>query len=427
MTTTLENTSPVAEVPAAQNRLLVVDMLRGFALLGILIAHMVSWFDGGPLPSSVYQKAFTDVPQWQQILNGVTQFIAEILVRGKFFAFFSFLFGLSFALQMFSAEKKGGNFWGRYAWRLVILGVIGLIHSLHWRGDILSIYAPLGFLLLFFRKLPERFVLIAALLLVINLPARIQDVYRSYAPQPSKAQQDQQNKQNEATSEQYFQTMMHGSYLANVKANFYALEEKKDFQIESGRLYITFGFFLLGLYAGRRKVFERFPANTVFFKKVLKYTGLIALGLLAVGVVLALLYSNQPEPPKAAVFFFMSVYDTFNALLTVFYIAGVTLLFARPKWQARLATLVPVGKMALTSYVSQTLFGLLIFYGYCGLGLVGSLPPWACLLLSFPIFFLQLQFSKWWLARFNYGPLEWLWRSGTYLRWQPLRQVKATA
>ena len=426
MLVTTENNAKTTVLTAPDNRIVVVDMLRGFALLGILVAHMTMWFDGGGLPAAVYQKAFTDVPLWRQILNGIAQFISGVLVQGKFFAFFSFLFGLSFALQLFSFERRGGNFMGRYAWRLVILGIIGLLHSLHWRGDILSIYAPLGFLLFFFRKLSDKALFIIALVLIINIPARVQDVYKNHVSPQSKTQQEQQSKRTEKANEQYYQTMMHGTYWENVKANLRALEEKKDFQVDSGRIYITFGFFLLGLYCGRKKVFEQFPENKPVFKKVLKYTGFTALGLLAVGVVLGLIFSNQPEPPKWVMFVFMTVYDSFNALLTVFYIAGVTLLFARPKWQSRLLRLVPVGKMALTSYVSQTLFGLLIFYGYCGFGLIG-LDPWICLLLVFPVFFLQMQFSKWWLTRFQYGPLEWLWRSGTYLRWQPMRQTKTAA
>ncbi|MDJ1466414.1 DUF418 domain-containing protein [Cytophagaceae bacterium DM2B3-1] len=421
MTTTTETLPQTLTVESAANRLQVVDSLRGFALLGILIAHIVSWFDGGPLPGSIYQKAFENIPVWQQILNGITQFISEVLVRGKFFSFFSFLFGLSFALQLFSFEKKSGNFLGRYAWRLVILGLIGLAHSLHWRGDILSIYAPLGFLLLLFRKLPDKIILTIAILLVINIPTRLTAIYQQYLPQLSKAQQEQQNKQSEKDTEQYYQIMMHGSYVDNLKANFKALEMKKNFQIESGRIYITFGFFLLGLYAGRKKIFEQFPVNKLFFKKILQYSGFIALGLLIAGICLGVMYNNNPQPPPAILFIFMTIYDSFNALLTLFYIAGITLLFAKPVWNSRLLHFAPVGKMALTSYVSQTVIGLLLFYGYCGLGLVGIIPPWICFLLSAPIFLLQMQFSKWWLSRFKYGPLEWIWRSATYLRWQPIR------
>ncbi|MDJ1479070.1 DUF418 domain-containing protein [Cytophagaceae bacterium YF14B1] len=420
MTTATETLPQTLTVESAANRLQVVDFLRGFALLGILIAHIVSWFDGGPLPGSIYQKAFENIPVWQQILNGITQFISEVLVRGKFFSFFSFLFGLSFALQLFSFEKKSGNFLGRYAWRLVILGLIGLAHSLHWRGDILSIYAPLGFLLLLFRKLPDKIILTLAILLVINIPTRLTAIYQQYLPQSSKAQQEQQNKQSEKEAEQYYQIMMHGSYAENLKANFKALEMKKNFQIESGRIYITFGFFLLGLYAGRKKIFEQFPVNKLFFKKILQYSGFIALGLLIAGICLGVMYNNNPQPPPAILFIFMTIYDSFNALLTLFYIAGITLLFAKPVWNSRLLHFAPVGKMALTSYVSQTVIGLLLFYGYCGLGLVGIIPPWICFLLSAPIFLLQMQFSKWWLSRFKYGPLEWIWRSATYLRWQPI-------
>jgi uncharacterized protein len=91
----------------------------------------------------------------------------------------------------------------------------------------------------------------------------------------------------------------------------------------------------------------------------------------------------------------------------------------RNRWQAVLYRLVPVGKMALTSYIMQTVFGLLLFYG-AGLGLYGKTSPGFNYLIGIAFFFIQVGFSSAWLHYFNYGPLEWLWRSGTYLKWQPL-------
>jgi len=108
-----------------------------------------------------------------------------------------------------------------------------------------------------------------------------------------------------------------------------------------------------------------------------------------------------------------------SAALTLFYIAGLSLLFQRSTWQWAVAPLASVGKMALTSYVLQTIFGTLIFMGY-GLSLLGEIDTWQAALLTFPIFILQVLFSRWWLTQFRYGPLEWVWRSLTYGQIQPM-------
>jgi uncharacterized protein len=131
----------------------------------------------------------------------------------------------------------------------------------------------------------------------------------------------------------------------------------------------------------------------------------------------------QQNAAAGAVFLF--VYDVFNAAMVVFFVSGLTLLMLRRRWQAVLFKLAPVGKMALSSYIMQTVFGLLMFYG-AGLGLYGKTSPGLNYIIAITFFFMQVGFSTWWLRHFNYGPLEWLWRSGTLLKWQPLRKKKAT-
>ena len=116
---------------SSQDRIIPVDALRGFALFGILYSHMILWYTAGPLP----QRIFTEM----DIGSGIAMGIYGLLFVGKFFSFFSFLFGLSFYLQMKSFKKRNENFLLRHGWRLVILGVFGLIHHALWRGDILSI------------------------------------------------------------------------------------------------------------------------------------------------------------------------------------------------------------------------------------------------------------------------------------------------
>lgn len=111
--------------------------------------------------------------------------------------------------------------------------------------------------------------------------------------------------------------------------------------------------------------------------------------------------------------------------MSLFYLSAIVLLFQRPRWQSRLLWLAPVGRMALTNYLVQTLFHLFIFYGYgIGLGLMGRGGTSVCIPLSLAIFALQILYSRWWLARFRFGPAEWLWRTLTYGARQPMR-VKA--
>lgn len=421
-TQTILSASDARILPASQvkERIQVVDVLRGFALFGILFAHLSNEFSAGMLPQRVYETMMS-APA-----NTVMVVISNIFVQGKFYTIFSFLFGLSFALQLGSAQEKGGHFLSRYAWRLLILGVIGMIHHIHWRGDILTIYVILGFVMLLFRNLSNKSLLIISLLLVMNLPARITNMYETITanPVPDKVQTDEKTKQQETKAENYYDLIKKGSYVRNLQENFVAFADKMEFQIESGRIYMTLGFFLMGLYTGRKKIFEHLAANKTLFRKIFKHTGFTTLGLIALacGLFLTPLMKDNPYANVIGSF----IFDTGSTSLTLFYIAGVTLLFTRNKWVRGLSYLAPVGKMALTSYLVQTAFGLLIFQGYT-LNLFAEIGVAAATALTLPIFLLQIFFSKWWLAKYQYGPIEWLWRSLTYLKLQPLaRQAPIT-
>jgi uncharacterized protein len=392
------------------DRLVLVDALRGFALLGILLAHISIWFDGGPLPQAVYQKYGEDMAA------GITFTLLNIFVSGKFFTIFSFLFGLSFSLQLMSAEKQNNaTFYFRYAWRLILLGLIGLLHHIHWRGDILSIYAMLGFALLIFSRLPDNWVLFFALFFILNVPTRVIDIY--YFVANIKVEMWF----NEKEMEKFYQIAMGNDYLLYLWANLMEFKTKMAFQIASGRIYITLGFFLLGLYAGRKKIFHQFPENIRFFRRLSLYSGLTMPGLLVtlIIVVFATNSFNNPNPPIWVQFVVGLLFDVFTLAMVLFYLAGITVLFNRQWWQKLLLHLAPVGKLALTSYIVQTMFGIILFYGL-GFGLLGKINPAWCALMTIPVFAFQVWSSKLWLKHFRYGPLEWLWRSGTYLKWQKL-------
>jgi uncharacterized protein len=114
------------------------------------------------------------------------------------------------------------------------------------------------------------------------------------------------------------------------------------------------------------------------------------------------------------------VYDIFNLALAVIYVAGIVLLFNKEKGYRRLMNFYAVGRMGLTTYLTQTFFGVLLFFGI-GFGLLGEIGVLASVGIAVLIFTGQIYFSKWWLSRFRYGPVEWLWRSATYLKIQQFR------
>lgn len=212
--------------------------------------------------------------------------------------------------------------------------------------------------------------------------------------------------------------------MAMIKDNWRALYSKFVFQFGSGRIYITLGFFMLGMYVGRMKWFENPADAKPIIKRICKISGWITLGIIvfAIGlVVINLVLKLTLETKPSMQFLFGFLFDTANSSLTIFYLAGLTLLMYRVKWQKILFPCSYIGKMALTSYVSQTFFGLILFY-HIGFGLFLKTAPWLNVLLIIPVYLMQVFLARWWFRYFNYGPVEWAWRSLTFFRWQPMKK-----
>ncbi len=405
------------ELPQKRNdRIEIIDVLRGFTLFGIILVHFAEQYYAGPPPQKFAN--FNNSFLGDEIVNG---FIG-IFISGKFFMIFSFLFGLSFFLQM-NKSDSGFAFFARFFWRLVILFVIGFIHHLHYRGDILTIYAMLGVGLLLFYKLPDKLLLILALCLTINIPSVVVRGIDALGAQSSDQQNENPFSIDDAASEKYFNTVKSGSYLEILKANLNEFDFKYQFQIESGRIYITLGLFLLGLYAGRKQVFEKLDGQLPLFRRLLKRCGWLILGLILFSIAFfggaELAQIKLPQIVQWLVGGL--VYDVFNLAMATIYVAAVILLFKKEKWQVRLMNFYAVGRMGLTTYLMQTLFGTFLFFSY-GLGLLGDMGALASVAIGIAIFLFQIYFSKWWLARFRYGFFEWLWRSGTYLSIQKMKK-----
>ena len=397
--------------PNPLQRITIIDALRGFSLAGIVLVHMTENYLGGPATEEFIANTHAGT------LDYVVDGIVLLFLRGKFFALFSFLFGLSFFIQMDRAAAKGVDFRGRFLWRLVILFAIGYAHHLFYRGDILTIYAVIGVLLLPFYKIDNRYILGLAALLLLGL-ARY--VVFAYNPEMHLLLEGDYSPTG-AASVAYLELLNNGSLWDIFKAN--AVEGmlmKTDFQVGViSRAYLTLAFFLLGLYIGRERWLERYTDRSLPLANLM-WTGGI---LFVVGIALAGFgfFKAGPNPQMDSWYAMMGLtgMDVNNLGMTVVIFVLFIWGYRKKTWEKLLSSFAPYGRMALTNYVVQSVIGTWFFYGW-GLGYVGQLPSRYTFLLGFGLIGLQMVFSRWWLSRFYYGPLEWAWRSATYFKRYPL-------
>jgi uncharacterized protein len=177
-----------------------------------------------------------------------------------------------------------------------------------------------------------------------------------------------------------------------------------------------FGFFLLGLWAGRERFFEHAMAYRKQLRRVVIFGFAIGVTLALGEGPLRMRFGESGPPWFPLALTSLIVFGT--APFALAYIATATLLLERDRWRPWLGLFAPVGRMALTNYLSQTVICIAIYYGG---GLFGAFHPALGLLIACSIFMTQMGFSAWWLSRYRFGPMEWLWRSLTYGQMQPMR------
>jgi uncharacterized protein len=202
-----------------------------------------------------------------------------------------------------------------------------------------------------------------------------------------------------------------------------SLQGKLTFQVRTGRLWMTYGLFLLGLCAGRMQLFRDSEPNRALFRKLFIGAGVVAM----VTTVIATLKPSTPMASGSVANVLASFsFSLQQASLSAVYLSLVTLLFWRQPARGLLPRLAPMGKMGLTTYLMQTVFGITLFYGI-GYGMLGHLGTAAAVGAGVAFFGAQMLMSRWWMARFSMGPVEWLWRSLTYLTWQRNSRVAVSA
>lgn len=396
-----------------KERIEVIDVLRGLAICGILIGNM-QWFSGyGMMPPALAAAAPMD--------DQVTHFLVHFFIEGKFYSIFSFLFGFGFALQIARAEERGDLKASVFKRRLLWLLVIGLLHAwLLWAGDIVSIYAVMGFLLLLFRRKSNRSLIKWAVILMI-IPvlwyALQWALFAAFVP-PEKAAEITAGMADGWSGT--VATVSNGGYwqiISDYNKNY--VFGRYMGLIFSMRLPKILAMFLLGLYAYRTGVFQNMSANAPLIRRVLIYGLFLGLGGNAIFAWAS--GSEGSFPPSFWGLIGVITYAFAVPALALGIVALVATLWQKGAWQGVLGILAPVGRMALTNYLLQTVICVTIFYGY-GFGQFGKVRPLGGTLIALAIFGLQIILSTVWLKYFAYGPMEWIWRQLTYKKRLSLRR-----
>ena len=406
-----------------QDRIETIDILRGVAILGILIVNMT--LRGFALPEGLPAHEL-----WPNRVDRTVETLILFFADQQFITLFAFLFGLGLVGQMMRAEERGARFVPLYLRRLCVLWLIGMAHFLFlWDGDILHAYAQDGFyLLLFLRRSLKNLLVWAGIFLCV--PLLLFGLTTRYAvtghvnPYAMKWIQyedlagDEDPAEDQQEIEEARRIYSHGTYAEMIKLRAGGLGELLPGSADS---YIFVGF-LLGLYAGRRGIFHDVSAHLPFIRRVQRWGLMIGLAGSAVFVI------GESNPSATSVMQNVGKMCLVVAApaMSFFYASTIILLTQDGAWRRRLAPLAAVGRMALSNYLLQSLICTMIFYSY-GLALFCKVRPSLCLLLTITIWLIQIPLSVWWLRRFQFGPIEWLWRSLTYWRCQPMRVSKQNA
>ncbi|MEJ8777377.1 DUF418 domain-containing protein [Pseudogracilibacillus sp. ICA-222130] len=404
----LSESSPIS----SNERIVSLDIIRGFALFGILLVNM-PLFQTPKLVEELYMIS----PE----LSGIDQFarmMLDVFVETKFFAIFSILFGIGFYIFMQRAEEKSTFYYRLYSRRLIALGVFGFLHLVFfWYGDILLRYALAGFFLIFFYKRKEKTILIWILSFVCLLFGLL--TFSFFAPTEEMEQQIT-NLQMEGAPKvaEAIDIYNNGSYTEWLSYRF--TEEVIPVLINMPFSIITpLFYFLIGLYIAKKGILTDFHTHKQFITRVWLISLLVSIPL-SVGIII--LHLNVIDVGVLNDQILEVLLLASGLSLSFFYIATILLLLEKEKWKRILHPLHYVGKMALTNYIMQTFIGVGIF---TGLGLFGELHLWLGIVISFLVFPLQILFSFLWLQHFRFGPLEWIWRSITYGQFQSIRINKS--
>lgn len=401
----MTNMAPVA----AADRLEVLDALRGVALLGILAANLLVFSGVMYLDENVRDA----MPLAK--LDAAVRWLQMIFIEGKFYGLFSLLFGMGAAMQLGAGADGRTRLFRR---RMLVLAVIGLLHSVVWNGDILLFYAVLGLLLPSCIRLSDRRLLQVGfgLFAVAAIWQYLVFGGVTLLGLPSGWPFSLGWKYLEPHYPVWDAAQARGDMLLVFRYNLTGIwADRWPGLLATGRPFKVFGFFLLGMWAVRANIPAAIGAHRALLQRVARWgvaVGVPAGVLFAAGRFLGmegLLGMLHPMVESLAILSLSLGYAACFALAWHHWRPGALQLFQ------------PLGRMALTTYLGQTLICVVGLTGM-GLGWYMEIGATVATALAVPVILLQMAFAHWWLRRFQFGPVEWLWRSLTYRARQPMRR-----
>ena len=377
-------------------RIELVDALRGFAVMAILLVHNVEHF--------IFPVYPTDSPEWLNILDKGTFDVVFALFGGKAYAIFALLFGFTFYIQCENQRRKGKDFGYRFLWRLVLLvGFASLNAAFFPGGDVLLLFSIMGLVLFVVRKWSDKAVLAAAVFFTLQ-PMEwyhyVMSLFDSSYQLPDYGVGPMYDVVAEATKSGNFWNFIWCNVTLGQKASLM-------WAVGAGRILQTVGLFLIGFYIGRKQLFVVDRLKLGFWMKTLIISAVCFAPLHSWR---NLMMEGNPMIQQTV----GTVFDMWQKLAFTFVlVSSFVLLYQNKSFQQRVSNLRFYGRMSLTNYVSQSIIGAIIYFPFA-LYLAPYCGYFVSLLIGFVVFFAQVMFCKWWFKGHKQGPLESLWHWWTW-------------
>ena len=378
-------------------RIEVVDALRGFAVMAILLVHNLEHF--------IFPIYPTDSPSWLDILDQGVFNSVFTLFAGKAYAIFALLFGFTFYIQSNNQKKQGKDFGYRFLWRLALLAVFATLNAAFFPAvDVLLLFVVVGVVLFLTRNWNNKAIFITAVIFLLQ-PVEwyhyIANLINPAHQLPDLKVGEMYTEVAEYTKSGNFCNFIWGNITLGQKASLL-------WAVNAGRFFQTAGLFLLGFYIGRKQLFVATEKNLRFWTKTLIIS---AISFAPLYTLKELIMTNDTIVQQSA----GTAFDMWQKLaFTLVLIASFILLYQSKKFNKSVMDLRFYGKMSLTNYISQSIIGAIIYFPF-GLYLAPYCGYTLSLLIGFCVFLLQVKFCKWWLTGHKQGPLEYIWHKWTWI------------
>lgn len=377
----------------------IADVLRGLAVMGIILLHSIEHFNFYSFPDTSDQSVwlnFTDKAIW----NGLF-----FLFGGKAYAVFALLFGFSFFIQDDNQRMRGNDFRLRFCWRLVLLFLLGNLNACFFTAEVLVLYSLVGFILPLICRLKDKWVFLLACVLLIQ-PLPLYYTLRACLDASFTTPVIPTHSFWDAT----FAVQSNGTFLETLRVNLWEGQlASLAWAWDHGRVFQTAALFLFGMLIGRRRLFLKEHLGT--WQKVLAGALIAFFPLYGLGNMLPAFITNKSILSPLS----LTVTSLSNFAFMLILVSGVIFAFYCTSLQKRLLQIIPYGKMSLTNYITQSIVGSLLYYHW-GFALHTQLGITASFLVGILFFGIQFAACRWWMSHHSHGPLEYLWRRATWIK-----------